>query len=112
MRFAGCIAGRITQGQVKVRSDGDQIYFESRGKYEGAAMRYFFHGVLRGDEMSGELGLGEYGQGQVEGQESWMSSREEKMKSANRDSRAAPRATPKATMSRRDVSAAELWLRV
>ncbi len=59
----GLHRGRITQGQVKGEIDGDQIYFESRGKYEGAAMRYFFHGVLRGDEMSGELGLGEYGKG-------------------------------------------------
>ena len=39
------------------------MYFESRGKYEAARMRYFFKGTLRGDEMVGELGLGEYGKG-------------------------------------------------
>jgi len=59
----GLHRGRITQGKVKGEIDGDHVYFESRGKYEAAAMRYFFEGTLRGDEMSGELGLGEYGEG-------------------------------------------------
>jgi len=59
----GLHRGRITQGKVKGEIDGDRVSFESRGKYEAAAMRYFFEGTLRGDEMSGELGLGEYGKG-------------------------------------------------
>ena len=59
----GLHRGRITQGKVKGEIDGDQVYFESRGKYEAAAMRYFFKGTLRGDEMGGQLGLGEYGEG-------------------------------------------------
>jgi L-seryl-tRNA(Ser) seleniumtransferase len=57
----GLHRGRIAQGKVKGEIDGDQVYFESRGKYEAADMRYFFKGKLRGDEMGGELGLGEYG---------------------------------------------------
>ena len=56
----GCLAV-LTQGKVKGEIDGDQVYFESRGKYEAANMRYFFKGKLRGKEMGGELGLGEYG---------------------------------------------------
>ena len=59
----GLHRGRIAQGKVKGEIDGDQVYFESRGKYEAARMRYFFKGTLRGDEMGGELGLGEYGKG-------------------------------------------------
>jgi L-seryl-tRNA(Ser) seleniumtransferase len=57
----GLHVGRIADGKVKGEIDGDQVYFESRGKYEAARMRYFFKGRLRGDEMGGELGLGEYG---------------------------------------------------
>ena len=57
----GLHRGRITQGKVKGEIDGDRVYFESRGKYEAANMRYFFKGKLRGNEMGGELGLGEYG---------------------------------------------------
>ena len=59
--ITGLHRGRIAQGKVKGEIDGDRVYFESRGKYEAADMRYFFKGTLKGDEMGGELGLGEYG---------------------------------------------------
>ena len=59
--ITGLHRGRIAQGKVKGEIDGDKVDFESRGKYEAAAMRYFFKGTLRGDEMGGQLGLGEYG---------------------------------------------------
>ena len=59
--ITGLHRGRIAQGKVEGKIDGDHVYFESRGKYEAADMRYFFKGTLSGDEMGGELGLGEYG---------------------------------------------------
>ena len=59
--ITGLHRGRIAQGMVKGEVDGDKVEFDSRGRYEAAAMRYFFKGTLRGDEMSGDLGLGEYG---------------------------------------------------
>ncbi len=61
--ITGLHQGRIAQGKVKGEIDGDHVYFESRGRYEAADMRYFFKGTLRGSEMSGEVGLGEYGKG-------------------------------------------------
>ncbi len=57
----GLHRGRITQGRIHGHADGDRVTFESRGKFEAADMRYFFTGLVRGDEISGELGLGEYG---------------------------------------------------
>lgn len=59
--ITGLHRGRIAQGKVKGEIDGDKVEFDSRGRYEAAAMRYFFKGTLRGDEMSGDVGLGEYG---------------------------------------------------
>ena len=59
----GLHRGRITQGKVEGEIDGDHVYFESRGKYEAAALNYYFEGTLRGNEMSGGLGFGEYGKG-------------------------------------------------
>ena len=59
--ITGLHRGRIAQGKVKGEIDGDKVEFDSRGTHEAAAMRYFFKGTLRGDEMSGNLGLGEYG---------------------------------------------------
>ena len=59
--ITGLHRGRIAQGKVEGEIDGDQVYFESRGRYEAAHMMYFFKGRLSGDEMGGELGLGEYG---------------------------------------------------
>jgi L-seryl-tRNA(Ser) seleniumtransferase len=60
-QISGLHRARLAQGKVTGEIDGDKVDFESRGKYEAADMRYFFEGTLRGDEMSGELGLGEYG---------------------------------------------------
>ena len=60
-QLTGLHRGRITQGEIKGRADGDEVVFESRGKYEAADMRYFFKGKTKGDELAGELGLGEYG---------------------------------------------------
>ncbi len=60
-QLTGLHRGRITQGQIKGHADGNKVVFESRGKYEAAAMRYFFEGSVTGAEMAGELGLGEYG---------------------------------------------------
>ncbi len=60
-QITGLHRGRIAQGKVEGEIDGDRVYFESRGKYEAAPMQYFFKGELSGDEMGGELGLGEYG---------------------------------------------------
>lgn len=59
--ISGLHRGRISQGKVTGEISGDRVKFESRGKYESAQLRYFFKGTLRGDEMSGDLGLGEYG---------------------------------------------------
>jgi L-seryl-tRNA(Ser) seleniumtransferase len=60
-QISGLHRARLAQGKVQGEIDGGKVEFESRGKYEAADMRYFFEGTLRGDEMSGELGLGEYG---------------------------------------------------
>jgi len=59
----GLHRGRIAEGKITGTVDGDRVTFESRGRYEAANMRYYFEGVVRGDEMGGELGLGEYGNG-------------------------------------------------
>ena len=61
-RLSGLHRGRITQGRIEGHVDGAKVVFESRGKYEAADMRYFFKGGVQGDEIAGELGLGEYGQ--------------------------------------------------
>lgn len=60
-QLTGLHRGRITQGKIKGHIDGEKLMFESRGKYEAADMRYFFQGTVSGDEIGGELGLGEYG---------------------------------------------------
>ncbi len=59
--ITGLHRARLANGTVTGEIDGSKVEFDSRGKYEAADMRYFFEGTLRGDEMSGELGLGEYG---------------------------------------------------
>src|SRR5690606_35662675 len=45
----GLHKGRIAEGDVKGSISGSRVVFESRGRYEGADLRYFFEGELRGD---------------------------------------------------------------
>jgi|GEM_PF-132707 len=59
----GLHKGRIAEGNIEGTIAGRRVVFESRGQYEGAAMRYFFEGEFHGDTMGGRLGLGEYSEG-------------------------------------------------
>ncbi|MBI1353587.1 MAG: aminotransferase class V-fold PLP-dependent enzyme [Acidobacteria bacterium] len=59
----GLHKGRITEGDIQGTIAGSKVKFESRGKYEGADLRYYFEGELRGNTLSGRLGLGEYSEG-------------------------------------------------
>ena len=62
-RLLGMHVGRITHGPIEGTIDGAKVQFRSSGRYEGTSIRYRFSGTIQGDEMSGEVDLGEYGTG-------------------------------------------------
>ncbi len=55
--------GRIASGPIRGRVSGRQVDFGSSVRYEGTSLGYRFTGQAAGDEMSGEVHLGEYGSG-------------------------------------------------
>ncbi len=60
-RLAGTHQGRNAQAGLRGFIDGDRVEFASRMRYQGSNLNYAFKGELRGDNISGEVRLGEYG---------------------------------------------------
>ena len=58
----GLHQGRITEGRVRGTVADDGVDLRSSGRFEGGSWGYRFTGRLRGDEMRGEVDLGEYGE--------------------------------------------------
>ena len=61
-RLSGLHIGRITNGAVQGSISGREITFRTSGRYEGSSIGYKFNGIVEGDEMRGDVDLGEYGQ--------------------------------------------------
>lgn len=59
----GLHEGWAYQGDVKGTVDGDRVKLMSSLPADGNQLSYTFSGSVSGDEMSGEVGLGEYGHG-------------------------------------------------
>lgn len=62
-QISGIHLGSRLRGDVKGTIDGDRVRIHSRLPYEGTDLGYTFLGKVSGDRMSGELDLGEFGQG-------------------------------------------------
>ncbi len=60
-RLAGTHHGRNAQAGLRGFIDGGRVEFASRIRYQGSNLNYAFQGELRGDAISGEVRLGEYG---------------------------------------------------
>ena len=59
--LAGVHVRSIASGPLTGTLSGDMIRFRSEGPYEAATLAYSFSGRVHGNEMSGEVNLGEYG---------------------------------------------------
>ena len=59
--LAGTHQGRNARGEISGTIDGARVEIASELPLPGATLRYQFSGRLSGDEMSGEVTLGEYG---------------------------------------------------
>jgi L-seryl-tRNA(Ser) seleniumtransferase len=57
----GSHEGWATQGDLKGEVNADRVVLRSHLPGEGNALSYVFQGVVAGQEMSGEVDLGEYG---------------------------------------------------
>lgn len=61
---SGSHSGWATQGDVAGMIDGSRVEFHSALPAEGIPLTYRFAGTVTGDEMSGQVSLGEYGHAQ------------------------------------------------
>jgi D-glucosaminate-6-phosphate ammonia-lyase len=61
-RIDGRHEGWAYQGDLKGEMDGDRVRFRSALPADGNQLSYSFKGTASGDNMSGEVELGEYGQ--------------------------------------------------
>jgi L-seryl-tRNA(Ser) seleniumtransferase len=61
-RVTGRHVGRSLQGELSGKLNGGAIWMQSLFDCEGAPLAYVFTGCVTGDQMSGELDLGQYGQ--------------------------------------------------
>jgi L-seryl-tRNA(Ser) seleniumtransferase len=68
-QVTGTHMGRSKPGPVKGTVDGDRVRFRSALATDGPSLRYEFEGAVKGDAMSGEIDLGEYGRA------TWMATR-------------------------------------
>lgn len=59
--LAGFHEGETVGGDVRGAIYGNQAHFRSRHAIQGTSIGYEFTGIVDGDKMSGELGMGEYG---------------------------------------------------
>jgi len=55
--------GTVVRGMLKGTVDGNQVRLKSSLPFEGANLSYIFEGRVKGNEMSGQLDLGEYPNG-------------------------------------------------
>lgn len=55
--------GTVVRGMLKGTVDGNQVRLKSSLPFEGANLSYIFEGRAKGNEMSGQLDLGEYPNG-------------------------------------------------
>lgn len=60
-RLSGMHVGRLTHGPLEGTIDGAEVRFRSAAPYEGTSIGYRFDGTISGDEMAGQVDLGEYG---------------------------------------------------
>ena len=60
-RIAGTHSGWAYQGDLKGEIDGDRVKFRSTLPADGNVLTYSFNGSATGQEMSGEVRIGEYG---------------------------------------------------
>jgi hypothetical protein len=60
--LSGTHQGEMLSGALKGAVYGDQAQFRSSQRTQGTVLTYDFHGEVKGDSMSGTVGLGEYGQ--------------------------------------------------
>jgi L-seryl-tRNA(Ser) seleniumtransferase len=61
---SGSHSGWATQGDLAGSIDGSRVEFRSALPAEGIPLTYRFAGTVTGDEMAGQVGLGEYGRAQ------------------------------------------------
>jgi L-seryl-tRNA(Ser) seleniumtransferase len=57
----GQYTGRLVKGPLKGHIDGNKVEFGGGGRIEGASLHYTYKGTFDGNQMSGEVELGEYG---------------------------------------------------
>lgn len=62
-RLQGTHDGRRLHGPLIGTIDGDRVHMRSSLPYEGSNVTFVFEGKLAGQDMQGEVGLGEYGKG-------------------------------------------------
>jgi L-seryl-tRNA(Ser) seleniumtransferase len=60
-RFSGTHSGWAYQGDLKGEIDGDRVTFRSMLPADGNVLTYAFHGTVTGQEISGDVRIGEYG---------------------------------------------------
>jgi L-seryl-tRNA(Ser) seleniumtransferase len=60
-RVEGSHIGRRLEGAVRGTVDGDRVRLRSSLPYEGTRLNFQFEGTVRGQQMEGEVDLGEYG---------------------------------------------------
>jgi L-seryl-tRNA(Ser) seleniumtransferase len=53
--------GEVTSGDLSGSVEGDEVHFRSSHPYEGTRFSFEFRGKVKGDTMSGDVSLGEYG---------------------------------------------------
>lgn len=63
-QLSGEHTGRIASGAILGRVSERSVSFASALRYEGTSLQYHFSGRASGEEMFGEVDLGEYGSGQ------------------------------------------------
>ena len=59
--LVGTHKGDVLVGDLRGTVEGNEVRFRSSHKHEGTRIGYEFMGKVEGDTMSGEVGLGEYG---------------------------------------------------
>jgi L-seryl-tRNA(Ser) seleniumtransferase len=67
-KLLGTHYGDILSGDLAGTVEGNEVRFRSGHHIEGTTLRYEFTGIVDGDAMRGEVGLGEYGKAQFTAQ--------------------------------------------
>lgn len=61
-RLVGTHSGEFLRGDLTGTVEGDEVWFRSSHRYEGARVGYEFLGRATEDAIAGKVGLGEYGE--------------------------------------------------